>query len=78
MQAGHPGGKRFTSEEIERILDGCRCNQRAEQKELYRKYYGYAMSISLRYSSNYDNAVEMINDAFLKIFKEPEKFCTKN
>ncbi len=76
--AGQINGKRFTNEEIERILDGCRCNQRSAQKELYSKYYGYAMSISLRYSSNYDNAVEMINDAFLKIFKDVKNFAPRN
>lgn len=69
---------RFTSQEIERILNGCKLNQRAAQKELYSKYYGYAMSISLRYSSNYDNGLEMINDAFLKIFKDLKNFESRN
>ncbi len=32
------------------------------------------MSITLRYSSNYDHTIEMINDGFLKIFKDIKNF----
>jgi len=67
----------LTSEQIEMILNGCRLNQRHAQKELYRMYYGYAMSIALRYSSNYDNAVEMVNDAFLKIYRDLKNFVPR-
>jgi RNA polymerase sigma factor (sigma-70 family) len=67
----------LTSEQIEMILNGCRLNQRNAQKELYRKYYGYAMSIALRYASNYDNAVEMVNDAFLKIYRDLKNFVPR-
>ena len=62
---------------MEEILDGCRQNQRAAQKELYSMYYRYAMAIALRYSNNYDNAVEMTNDAFLKIFRDLKNFVPR-
>lgn len=32
-------------------------------------YYGYAMSISLPYTNNEDEAMEVVNDGFLKVFK---------
>ena len=67
----------LTNEQIEIILNGCRLNQRGAQKELYTKYYGYAMSIALRYSSSYDNAVEMTNDAFLKIYRDLKNFVPR-
>jgi RNA polymerase sigma-70 factor, ECF subfamily len=67
----------LNNEQIERILNGCRLNERAPQKELYSNYYSYAMSIALRYSSSYDNAVEMTNDAFLKIYKDLKKFVPR-
>ena len=72
-----PNRVHFTNEQIEIILNGCRLNQRGAQKELYRKYYGYAMSIALRYASNYDNAVEMVNDAFLKIYRDLKNFVPR-
>jgi len=67
----------LTGEQLEKILSGCRTNCRTAQKELYTNYYGYAMSIALRYSSSHDNAVEMINDAFLKIFTQVKNFTTR-
>lgn len=41
---------------------------------LYQHYYNYGMSISLRYSSNRDEAAEILNDAFMKIFTNLAKF----
>ena len=58
----------LTKEQMEIILNGCNLNQRGPQKELYRNYYGYAMSIALRYSSSHYIAAEMTNDTFLKIY----------
>ena len=60
----------LTNQQIKIILNGCRLNERWAQKELYRNYYSYAMSIAFQYSYNYDNAVEITNDTFLKIYKD--------
>jgi hypothetical protein len=65
---------RLSDEQIEVILDGCRLNQRSAQKKLYRTYYNYALSLALPYSSGYDNAVEIINQAFLKIYRRLRNF----
>lgn len=35
---------------------------------LYRHFYGYAMSIALRYSNSRDEACEIVNDSFMKVF----------
>jgi RNA polymerase sigma-70 factor (ECF subfamily) len=37
---------------------------------IYSSFYGYAMAICNRYTGNYDDALEILNDGFLKIFKE--------
>ena len=68
----------LSNEELEIVLDGCRKNIRNAQKSLYYNYYGYAMSIALRYASTDENAVEMINDAFMKIYKDLKNFVTNN
>jgi len=60
--------------DIRPILEGCLLAHRASQKKLYQHYYNYAMSISLRYASNRDEASEILNDAFMKIFTNLEKF----
>jgi RNA polymerase sigma factor (sigma-70 family) len=56
------------------ILEGCRRKERAAQKELYRQFYGYAMSICLRYGDSEDEAIEVANDAFLKVFLNIQRY----
>lgn len=38
------------------------------RKELYTQYYGYAMGIALRYAQHRQEAEEIVNDGFLKVF----------
>jgi RNA polymerase sigma factor (sigma-70 family) len=47
------------------------------QKMLYQEYYNYGMSISLRYAGNRDEASEILNDSFMKIFTNLKKFDLK-
>ena len=37
---------------------------------IYSSFYGYAMAICDRYTSKQDDALEIMNDGFLKVFKE--------
>jgi len=55
-------------------IAGCVKNNRDSQKTIYSSFYGYAMSICDRYSGTNDDAVEILNDGFLKIFKEIHKY----
>ena len=43
---------------------------------LYKHFYGYAMGISLRYSLTRDDALETVNDAFIKVFNAINKYDT--
>jgi DNA-directed RNA polymerase specialized sigma24 family protein len=58
----------LTDEHIKRLLKACRLNKREAQKELYRHYFGYAMNVASKYSRDYNMAVEIVNDTFLKIY----------
>jgi RNA polymerase sigma-70 factor (ECF subfamily) len=60
--------------ELANILEGCRRKDRAAQKELYRQFYGYAMSVCLRYCDFEDEAIEVANDAFLKVFLNIQRY----
>lgn len=59
---------------IRPLLEGCLRQHRESQKLLYQQYYSYGMSISLRYANNRDEASEILNDAFMKIFGNLGKF----
>jgi RNA polymerase sigma factor (sigma-70 family) len=56
---------RITEEEI---ISQCKTGSLKHQEMLYKLFYGYAMGISLRYSLNRDDALEAVNDAFIKVF----------
>ena len=60
----------LSSDELSINVRGCALNQRESQKKIYTSFYGYAMSICDCYSANDDDALEILNDGFLKIFKE--------
>jgi RNA polymerase sigma-70 factor (ECF subfamily) len=52
-----------------RIIEGC-CNGELKFQELlYKQYYSYGMSIALRYATNREDSKEILNDSFLKVFK---------
>lgn len=59
------------------IIQGCVQANRGSQKLFYQLYYGYAGSICMRYCSNPDDAAEITNDGFLKIFRSLDSFNPK-
>ncbi len=66
--------KKKGSFSLDEVLDGCLKNKGSAQRQLYEKYYGFAKSICLRYASNGEEAVEMVNDGFLKVFSRLHLF----
>lgn len=53
---------------LEELLEGCRRNDRRSQKALYDRFYGYGLAVALPYCSHSDEAREVLNEAFLKLF----------
>ena len=64
----------LSAEELTDHLSGCTLNSRKSQKVIYQSFYEYAMTICGRYTNNYEEAIEILNDGFLKIFKEIQYF----
>ena len=60
----------LTKEELINCIEGCKHNKRIYQNKIYVAFYDYAMSICFKYSNDKEDAVEIINDGFLKIFRE--------
>lgn len=50
------------------LIRQCKAGSLRYQEVLYKQFYSYAMSIGLRYSPNRDDALEVVNDAFIKVF----------
>ena len=61
--------KKEPSRESRLIEECCNGGSRQAQEALYKEYYSYAMSIAMRYLNNKEEAVEIVNDSFIKVFK---------
>jgi RNA polymerase sigma factor (sigma-70 family) len=60
--------------QIQYHIDGCVKNNRQSQEIVYKFFYGYAKAICERYTNNPDDAMEVVNDSFLKVFKKIHLF----
>ena len=56
------------------IIDACAKNNSMCQKALYERFYGYALKIVFRYIYRYDKAVDVVNDGFVKVFRNMHGF----
>ena len=56
------------------IIDGCRRHDRAFQKELYQLFYQYTLKVALNYASSLEEAREIVNDVFLKVFSKIDQY----
>jgi RNA polymerase sigma factor (sigma-70 family) len=56
------------------IIDGCSKGKLRFQELLYRRFYAFAISVCIRYNPNRDDAIEVLNDSFMKVFDNIQKF----
>jgi RNA polymerase sigma factor (sigma-70 family) len=63
-------------EELHQLIRGCIKQDRKCQKMLYKAFHGFAMGICLRYAGNRDEAAEVMNQGFFKVFTHIERFDT--
>ena len=52
----------------ESLIGACRKGDLSAQRNLYAHYYRYAMGVALRFCSTREDAMEVVNDSFLKVF----------
>jgi RNA polymerase sigma factor (sigma-70 family) len=60
--------------ELHQLIKGCVKQDRKCQKLLYKAFYGFAMGICLRYAGNRDEAAEVLNQGFFKVFTHISSF----
>ncbi|MEZ4911299.1 MAG: sigma-70 family RNA polymerase sigma factor [Saprospiraceae bacterium] len=56
------------------FLNACINEERWAQKQLYESYYSPMMAITIRYANNEDDALDILHEGFIKIFKSLNKF----
>lgn len=56
------------------LIQKCKQGHLKYQEMLYKHFYSYAMGVSLRYLNDRDDALEVVNDSFIKVFRSLDSF----
>lgn len=56
--------------ELREIVDGCVRGKRKFQKILFERFYGKMLGICYRYAKDADEAQDMVQNGFIKVFKK--------
>jgi RNA polymerase sigma factor (sigma-70 family) len=51
------------------LINGCLKDDRRAQELLYKQFYGPMSAICLRYTRNQEDAIEVLHNGFLKVYK---------
>jgi RNA polymerase sigma factor (sigma-70 family) len=58
------------------VIDGCISNDRRAQELLYKQFYGPMIALCIRYTRNEEDAIEVLHNGFLKVFKHISTYDT--
>lgn len=58
------------NDNLDEIIKGCLQKKEKSQEMLYKRFFGYALRVALIYNRNRDNALEIVNDSFVKVFNQ--------
>lgn len=56
------------------LIEACQRGDDRAEKELYLKYVGRLFSVCLRYTGNYDTALDYTHDAMVKVFMSISRY----
>jgi len=64
------------NDSIDEIIQGCLQKKEKSQEMLYKRFFGYALRVALIHNRNRDNALEIVNDSFAKVFSQIRRYDT--
>ena len=67
----------MTQYTLKEMIDGCKKNSRAHQEYLYLFYFDKMYAMCLRHTGDKETAMSIVNDGFLKVFKNIGKYSYK-
>jgi RNA polymerase sigma factor (sigma-70 family) len=56
------------------LINGCIAGDRAMQEELYNRFSGKMYAVCLRYANNAEDAQDLLQDGFIKVFRNLHRF----
>lgn len=57
-----------------KIIKGCRAGKAKAQQLLYELYYGKMMSVCIRYTKNREEAQDILQEGYMKVFRSIKNF----
>ena len=64
-------------QETEVLVAACLRNERRAQEVLYRTYFDKMMRMCMRYTSDREEALSIVNSGFLRVFQKLDKYSFK-
>jgi RNA polymerase sigma factor (sigma-70 family) len=64
----------FQLDQEHNYVSACARNERWAQELIYKEYYPNMMAICLRYSNNKEDALDILHEGFIKVFRHIGKF----
>ena len=64
----------MSTAELSNIIEACRKQDSNSQKRLYQHFYNYGMTVCSRYARDREEAKEIFNDSFYKIFSKLDQY----
>lgn len=62
---------------LEQLINDCKKNDRKAQEQLYRLFASKLFTVCLKYSRNYEEAQDNLQDGFILLFKKIEQYNFK-
>jgi RNA polymerase sigma-70 factor (ECF subfamily) len=60
--------------EVQEWICACREGNARAQRKLFKHFYGTVMRVCMRYAGSTDEAADMLNEGFLKVFSNLDKY----
>jgi len=67
----------LTEKQLQKVISGCKRKNQKCQEQLYKTYFGYAMAVVMKYVENRQDAIDIVDDTFMKAFDAIGKFDTQ-
>jgi len=72
-------GKRYLDDQEYsdlKLIKGCSEGKGRSQELLYKRYFSFAMSVCIRYTNDENEAMEIVNDSFMKVLEKLNGYDT--
>ncbi len=64
----------ISEDQLKALINGALRNNRKSQELIFQAFYGKMMSVCRRYTNDDDQAKDILQDGFIKVFKNLERF----